>query len=56
MLIGEFKRLEDVDDVLWEILANASEKEGLATPEESEKLLESLRHANYLINLQDPHI
>jgi antitoxin Phd len=45
MSIDEFKRLEEAEDALWAILAKASEVEGLVSPEESEKFLESLRHA-----------
>ena len=43
--LEEFKRLEAAEDALWEVLARASEAEGLLSPEESEKFLESLRHA-----------
>lgn len=45
MSVDEFKRLEEAEDALWEVLAKASETEGLVSPEESEKFLESLRHA-----------
>lgn len=45
MSIEEFKRLEEIEDALWNILAKNSEAEGLVSPEESEKFLESLRHA-----------
>lgn len=45
MSIEEFQRLEEAEDALWEMLAKASEAEGLVSPEESEKFLESLRYA-----------
>jgi antitoxin Phd len=45
MSMDEFKRLEEAEDALWEVLAKASEAEGLVSPEESEKFLKSLRHA-----------
>lgn len=43
--VDEYKRLEEAEDALWEVLAKASEAEGLISPEESETFLESLRHA-----------
>jgi antitoxin Phd len=44
MSVDEYKRLEEAEDALWEVLAKASEAEGLVSPDESEKFLESLRH------------
>lgn len=45
MSLEEFKRLEKAEDSIWELLAKKSEEEGLINPKESEKFLESLRHA-----------
>jgi prevent-host-death family protein len=43
--VEAFKRLEEAEDALWEVLAKASEAKGLATPEESEEFIRSLRDA-----------
>jgi prevent-host-death family protein len=45
MSLEEYKRLEEAEDALWEVLAKSSEAEGLVSPEESEIFLASLRHA-----------
>jgi antitoxin Phd len=43
--IEEYRLLENAQDKLWEILAKASEREGLISAKESEDFLKSLRNA-----------
>jgi antitoxin Phd len=43
--IKEYQLLENAQDKLWEMLAKASEIEGLVSEKESEEFLKSLRNA-----------
>jgi len=41
----EFERLNEIEDRLWSLKADAAKGEGLLTEEESEKFLDELLHA-----------